>query len=928
MSFLSMVYNLLMGPIEILFDVVYAVMYRITENKGLAIVALSLAINFLVLPLYRQADALQEEERVRTQKMQRGVDHIKKMFKGDERFMMLQTYYRQNDYKPYYALNGSLPLLLEIPFFIVAYRYLSGLEMLQGAPYGPIRDLGAPDGLLTVAGLSLNVLPIRMTLINIVSGVIYTKGMPLKSKIQLYGMALIFLVFLYDSPAGLVFYWTLNNLFSLVKNVFYKLKRPGFVLAVLGAVFSTAMLPYLFLHPLGTRRRQLFCVGALLCLYVPLGVSLLRRRSHKKFSLPEATAMDDVIFTLSGVVLAVLTGTLIPSAVIKASPLEFVNVMNLRSPLLYVLSASLYSFGAFVIWGTIFYRLTDRSVRKILAPVLAVTAACGVVDYMFFGDGYGNMSSSLQYDELFSNTKTVFAVNLALLLLAASAVVLLWRFRPALIRAVCAAGAVALLVMSVTNILSVHSEVEALRHSSMIAAIDDEVVLKLDKKEKNVVVLMMDRALGSLIPYIWAERPELKEQFAGFTYYPNTISYGNCTNVASPALFGGYDYTPLEIDRRADIPLVEKQNESLKVMPVNFLEAGYDVTVCDPSYAGYKWIPDVTIYDDYPAIRTYITNGHFSAKVINERTEKVRCRNFFAYGVFRAAPVIAHKSLYNEGYYNHQEDSSDEMLIQIIDGMYRAYGGFGRTPNSFTQAYDVLCNLPAVTRITDSGKGCFLMMSNDTTHAQFMLQEPDYVPSNRVDNTAYEADVITRTDDDGHVLHINAVTQMTHYQINAASFIRLGKWMDYLREQGVYDNTRIIIVSDHGKGLYHMTQEQFEETYPSKYSDVDDPMSYTPVLLVKDFNSREWKTDDTFMTNADTPTLAFQGVVPEPFNPFLKKPVTDEMKKRPEQYIGYTGTWETDINNGNVFADMVWLRLDGKDKSDMKAWHVLGTAHP
>ena len=36
-------------------------------------------------------------------------------------------------------------------------------------------------------------------------------------------MALAFLIFLYDRPSGLVFYWTLNNLFSLIKNVFYKI---------------------------------------------------------------------------------------------------------------------------------------------------------------------------------------------------------------------------------------------------------------------------------------------------------------------------------------------------------------------------------------------------------------------------------------------------------------------------------------------------------------------------------------------------------------------------------------------------------------------------------------------------------------------------------------------------------------------------------
>ena len=88
---------------------------------------------------------------------------------------------------------------------------------MNGASLGPIKDLGAPDGLLTVAGMTINVLPFIMTAVNLVSAYIFTKDLTSKTKVQLYGMACFFLVFLYASPAGLVFYWTLNNLFNLVK---------------------------------------------------------------------------------------------------------------------------------------------------------------------------------------------------------------------------------------------------------------------------------------------------------------------------------------------------------------------------------------------------------------------------------------------------------------------------------------------------------------------------------------------------------------------------------------------------------------------------------------------------------------------------------------------------------------------------------------
>ena len=220
MSFFSILDTVLFKPLQLLFEIIYTLANRVIANPGASIIVLSLLMNLLVLPLYKRADALQEEEKNTEQRLRRGVQHIKKVFNGDEKMMILQTYYRQNHYKPTYVLRGAISLLLEIPFFIAAYRFLSHLQLLQGASFGPIADLGAPDGLLHIFGLTLNLLPIVMTAVNLVSCVIFTKGSPLKTKLQLYAMAIFFLVFLYDSPSGLVFYWTLNNVFSLIKTIF------------------------------------------------------------------------------------------------------------------------------------------------------------------------------------------------------------------------------------------------------------------------------------------------------------------------------------------------------------------------------------------------------------------------------------------------------------------------------------------------------------------------------------------------------------------------------------------------------------------------------------------------------------------------------------------------------------------------------------
>ena len=270
MAFLSAFYTLIISPLELLFEVIFSIANRLIGNAGLSIIFLSLAVNFLVLPLYKRADELQAEERDIQAKMASWIKHIKSTFKGDKRFFMLQAYYRINNYKPVYALKSTVSVLLQIPFFIAAYNLLSGMQGLQGMSFGFISDLGKEDAMFTIGSFPVNVLPILMTLINIVSGIIYTKGHPLKEKVQVYGLAAVFLILLYRSPSGLVFYWLLNNVFSLVKNVFYKLKDPKKVLNIVLAIAGLALIVSTLIRTdLDARQKVLLSAGGIL-LALPL----------------------------------------------------------------------------------------------------------------------------------------------------------------------------------------------------------------------------------------------------------------------------------------------------------------------------------------------------------------------------------------------------------------------------------------------------------------------------------------------------------------------------------------------------------------------------------------------------------------------------------------------------------------------------------
>ena len=929
MSFFSALYQLLIGPLELFFEAVYCLADHVLENPGLSIVVLSLAMNFLVLPLYRRADAMQAEQRETELRMKPWVDKIRSSFTGDERFMMLQTYYRQNGYKQTDALKGSVSLLLEVPFFIAAYRFLSGLNVLQGVGFGPIRDLSVPDGLISLGTVQVNILPILMTAVNLVSAGIYLKGFPLKSKVQTVGMALIFLVLLYDSPAGLVLYWTLNNVFSLVKNIFYKLKRPGFVLSVLAALLGAAGLAFVILvHPLASPRRQILAIALLLALMAPLALQWNQKRHPIRLRLP---GEDRRLFVFGSLFLAVLTGLLIPATLIGSSPDEFVFLGRYYSPYWYILNSCLLAVGTFLIWFRIFYELAGEKGRRVMSPGMLCLAVTAAVDYMFFGTRYGNMNSLLQYDGLPSISAWDTVKNLLAIGAASGCALWLWKKKPVLARSALLAAAAAAIGMSAMSVARVPA---GLQNENLTLASstreEDWPHITLSRDGKNVVILMLDRSLGCYLPYIFTERPELQEQFAGFTYYPNTLSYGNNTREGAPGLYGGYEYTPEESNKRSDMSLVEKQNEALRVLPTLFRQQGARVTVLNPSFAGYRWYPDLSIYADDPEIHAMNTYGVIDGSELEEdlakeygrdyfgwqeRNEKALLRNFFCHGLFRVSPLLLQPTLYNQGYYNAAEglaeSDSSNGYAQVALSLSTAKG---RNPE-FVNCYDVLPLMGKLTRLDADAPGAFVMMANETTHSPCLLQTPDYRPLLQVDNREYDAMHELRQGFPGQKpIRLETQRQMEHYHVNMAALIQLGKWMDWLREEGLYDHTRIIIVGDHGTYL-----AQSEEMLLGDEA-WEDIALFNPLLLVKDFGATSFSVNDCFMTNADVPLLAMRDLIPDPHNPFTGQPMTDEIKHRPVQHVLYSENWKEDVGERKTFPEGWWFSLTGDQVLDKTAW--------
>lgn len=280
-------------------------------------------------------------------------------------------------------------------------------------------------------------------------------------------------------------------------------------------------------------------------------------------------------------------------------------------------------------------------------------------------------------------------------------------------------------------------------------------------------------------------------------------------------------------------------------------------------------------------------------------------RNFFCYSMLRTMPLCIRYFIYDAGKYNQPIEIFD--FSQYVSSPVYAQG----INREFLQLYNSLEKLSDIANITTEDINTFFFMVNDITHNPVLLQEPDYIYLDIVDNTEYEEIPLERVMN-GHILKLENTTQMTHYHTNMAAMIQLGKFFEYMRQEGVYDNTRIILVSDHGYPVFSL--DELIADNGTCFSE------FFPLLMVKDFGSSGFNTSNEFMTNADVPTLAVESIIDNPINPFTGKLINSDEKLAHDQYIIDSTLYNINDNNGNTFIPADWYSVHDNiwDKNNWK----------
>jgi YidC/Oxa1 family membrane protein insertase len=207
------------------FSSLYNFLYSFIANAGFSILALSLCVKIILHPLMELGDKWQRDVNRVSARLAPGLAAIKKMYKGEEQHEKTLALYREAHVSPFYTLKSVFGVAIQIPVFIAAYTALSASPHLAGVSFFGISDLAKPDHIIPVTqNFRLNLLPFLMSLFTILASSSFhdrslSASQLKRQQINLYFMAIVFFGLLYACPAGVVLYWTCNNVLAWVRQL-------------------------------------------------------------------------------------------------------------------------------------------------------------------------------------------------------------------------------------------------------------------------------------------------------------------------------------------------------------------------------------------------------------------------------------------------------------------------------------------------------------------------------------------------------------------------------------------------------------------------------------------------------------------------------------------------------------------------------------
>jgi len=201
--------------------------FHLFGNFGLSILFVTVVIKLILFPLANKSYASMSKMK----KLQPEMQRIKERYAEDRtrQQQALMEMYKKEKVNP---ASGCLPILIQFPVFFALYKVLYVTIEMRHAPfYGWIKDLSAPDPttIFNLFGLipwdpphflMIGIWPLIMGLTMVVQ-MRLNPAPPDPVQAKIFAWMPVFFTFLMASfPAGLVIYWTWNNLLSIVQQAY------------------------------------------------------------------------------------------------------------------------------------------------------------------------------------------------------------------------------------------------------------------------------------------------------------------------------------------------------------------------------------------------------------------------------------------------------------------------------------------------------------------------------------------------------------------------------------------------------------------------------------------------------------------------------------------------------------------------------------
>jgi len=198
---------------KLLLSFMYAI-HSVVPSWGWSIVIMTICIKMLFWPLTAKASKSQK----RMAKIQGPMAEMKEKYKDNPQKIQQETLklFKEHQVNP---VAGCLPMIIQMPIFLGLFYMLRTASELRHEPFLWVADLSLPDTQFEIGGFPINILPMIMGVtmfLQMSMMPVSPTADPMQQKIFKF-LPFIFLIFLYNFASGLVVYWTVQNILTIVQ---------------------------------------------------------------------------------------------------------------------------------------------------------------------------------------------------------------------------------------------------------------------------------------------------------------------------------------------------------------------------------------------------------------------------------------------------------------------------------------------------------------------------------------------------------------------------------------------------------------------------------------------------------------------------------------------------------------------------------------